>query len=278
MQEIMAERYPVSEWNIYGAQASDGDNWNDDSPVCRDILINQIMPFMQYFTYVEITPREHQALWYEYEQVPADLPLLLRPAAAGFRRRHLPGVPRAVPAPQGHLRTPMSARRQPLPPAGMDLRPDPASTGDRARVAERYALDTYPNQIEVITAEQMMDAYARSACRIGYHHWSYGKHFLSTEKGYSRGQMGSGLRDRDQLRPVHRLPDGREHHVHAGPGDRPRLLRPQQLLQGQLPVPHLDRRQLDHRLPGVRQTVHHAMRGAPRHRRRGRACSTPATP
>src|SRR5690606_30204263 len=42
MQEIMAERYPVNEWNIYAAQASDGDNWNDDSPLCRDILVNQI--------------------------------------------------------------------------------------------------------------------------------------------------------------------------------------------------------------------------------------------
>ena len=69
MQEIMADRYPANEWNIYAAQASDGDNWNDDSPICRDILINQIMPFVQYFTYVEITPREHQALWYEYNQV-----------------------------------------------------------------------------------------------------------------------------------------------------------------------------------------------------------------
>lgn len=69
MQEVMVERYPVNEWNIYAAQASDGDNWNDDSPVCRDILINQIMPLVQYFTYVEITPREHQALWFEYEQV-----------------------------------------------------------------------------------------------------------------------------------------------------------------------------------------------------------------
>ena len=69
MQEIMAERYPANEWNIYAAQASDGDNWNDDSPLCRDILINQIMPFVQYFTYVEITPREHQALWFEYERV-----------------------------------------------------------------------------------------------------------------------------------------------------------------------------------------------------------------
>ncbi|WP_410963224.1 DUF444 family protein, partial [Salmonella sp. SAL04292] len=48
MQEIMAERYPTHEWNIYAAQASDGDNWNDDSPVCRDILLKQIMPFVQY--------------------------------------------------------------------------------------------------------------------------------------------------------------------------------------------------------------------------------------
>ncbi|WP_312958511.1 YeaH/YhbH family protein [Stutzerimonas nitrititolerans] len=74
MQEIMAERYPANEWNIYAAQASDGDNWNDDSPLCRDILVNQIMPQMQYFTYVEITPREHQALWYEYNQVAEAFP------------------------------------------------------------------------------------------------------------------------------------------------------------------------------------------------------------
>ncbi|MBX9913494.1 MAG: YeaH/YhbH family protein [Pseudomonadaceae bacterium] len=71
MQEIMAARYTSNEWNLYAAQASDGDNWNDDSPLCREILLKQIMPFMQYFTYVEITPREHQALWVEYEQVGA---------------------------------------------------------------------------------------------------------------------------------------------------------------------------------------------------------------
>ena len=69
MQEIMSARYSASDWNIYAAQASDGDNWNDDSPVCRDILTKQIMPHVQYYTYVEITPREHQALWYEYERI-----------------------------------------------------------------------------------------------------------------------------------------------------------------------------------------------------------------
>lgn len=59
-----------------------------------------------------------------------------------------------------------------------------------ARVAEHYRLDTYPNQIEVITAEQMMDAYSSVGMPIGYSHWSYGKKFISTEQNYKRGQMG----------------------------------------------------------------------------------------
>ncbi len=74
MQEIMQARYPVHEWNLYAAQASDGDNWNDDSPLCRDLLLRQIMPSMQYFSYVEVTPREHQSLWDEYQQVAAAFP------------------------------------------------------------------------------------------------------------------------------------------------------------------------------------------------------------
>lgn len=69
MQQIIADRYSPAEWNIYCAQASDGDNWNDDSPICRELLVRQLMPAMQYYCYVEITPREHQALWYEYEKV-----------------------------------------------------------------------------------------------------------------------------------------------------------------------------------------------------------------
>ena len=71
MKSIMEARYPISEWNIYGAQASDGDNWNDDSDICFDVLVNDIMPYVQHYSYVEITPREHQALWYQYEQVKA---------------------------------------------------------------------------------------------------------------------------------------------------------------------------------------------------------------
>ncbi|WP_417762644.1 SpoVR family protein [Shewanella sp.] len=59
-----------------------------------------------------------------------------------------------------------------------------------ARVADHYRLDYYPNQIEIITAEQMMDAYASVGMPIGYTHWSFGKRFIETEQGYKRGQMG----------------------------------------------------------------------------------------
>ena len=59
-----------------------------------------------------------------------------------------------------------------------------------ARLADEYRLDTYPNQIEVITTEQMMDAYASVGMPVGYHHWSFGKQFLAVEGAYKRGQMG----------------------------------------------------------------------------------------
>ena len=59
-----------------------------------------------------------------------------------------------------------------------------------ARVAANYGLDTYPNQIEVISSEQMMDAYSSVGMPVGYHHWSFGKQFLSVEQSYRRGQMG----------------------------------------------------------------------------------------
>lgn len=53
-----------------------------------------------------------------------------------------------------------------------------------------YGLDTYPNQIEVITSEQMIDAYSSVGLPINYHHWSFGKQFVATEQTYRRGQMG----------------------------------------------------------------------------------------
>ena len=74
MSEILRARYPVHAWNIYAAQASDGDNWPDDSPGCREIIVNQLLPLLQYFAYVEITPSSHQRLWQEYERIAEGVP------------------------------------------------------------------------------------------------------------------------------------------------------------------------------------------------------------
>ena len=74
MADIIHDRYPANEWNIYGAQASDGDNWNNDSPHCKELLMNNIMPFVQYFAYIEIMPRHHQSLWDEYLTVKSAYP------------------------------------------------------------------------------------------------------------------------------------------------------------------------------------------------------------
>jgi uncharacterized protein len=65
MEEIIRARYPSDQWNIYGAQASDGDNWHHDSGRCREILQNKILPLCRYFAYVQVADPE-QNLWDEY--------------------------------------------------------------------------------------------------------------------------------------------------------------------------------------------------------------------
>jgi uncharacterized sporulation protein YeaH/YhbH (DUF444 family) len=69
MRDIVRDRYPVSSWNIYAAQASDGDNWHHDSPTCRELLMKHILQSVRYFAYIEITPDRHQSLWEAYEEV-----------------------------------------------------------------------------------------------------------------------------------------------------------------------------------------------------------------
>lgn len=68
MHKVIAERYSTSLWNIYGAQASDGDNWDNDSPHCRQILGERILPLVQYYAYIEIAD-EPQNLWREFEKL-----------------------------------------------------------------------------------------------------------------------------------------------------------------------------------------------------------------
>jgi uncharacterized protein len=68
MEEIIRARYNPAEWNIYGAQASDGDNWHHDSGRCRELLNDKLLPLCRYFAYVQVA-EEEQNLWEEYTQL-----------------------------------------------------------------------------------------------------------------------------------------------------------------------------------------------------------------
>jgi hypothetical protein len=67
-EEIARARYPTGEWNIYGAQASDGDNWHHDSGRCRELLSEKLLPLCRYYAYVQVAEAE-QNLWEEYTQL-----------------------------------------------------------------------------------------------------------------------------------------------------------------------------------------------------------------
>lgn len=71
LQKILFERYGQGDWNAYVAQASDGDNWDNDSVLCKQLLENAIIPRVQYYTYVEITDGPPQNLWEQYADLAA---------------------------------------------------------------------------------------------------------------------------------------------------------------------------------------------------------------
>ncbi len=68
MDEIIKARYSPTEWNIYGAQASDGDNWHHDSGRCRELLTESLLPACRYFAYLQVA-EEEQNLWHEYSRL-----------------------------------------------------------------------------------------------------------------------------------------------------------------------------------------------------------------
>ena len=73
MGDIIKTRYPVDQWNIYGCQASDGDNWPGDTEAAKEILNTQLLRMCQYYAYVEIADphysRGDSDLWESYDEV-----------------------------------------------------------------------------------------------------------------------------------------------------------------------------------------------------------------
>lgn len=75
MNDIIKTRFPVELWNIYGCQASDGDNWPNDTEAAKDILSTKLLRMCQYYAYVEIADPDYNRgdsdLWQTYDEVRA---------------------------------------------------------------------------------------------------------------------------------------------------------------------------------------------------------------
>ncbi len=84
MLRVIRERYPAHEWNIYAAQASDGENISGDSERCASLLHDELMGLCQYYAYVEIidereteifgTTDNGTSLWRAYRTVDGEWP------------------------------------------------------------------------------------------------------------------------------------------------------------------------------------------------------------
>jgi uncharacterized protein len=75
MNEIIDSRYPASRYNIFGAQASDGDSFGGDSTESSAYLRSQLLPFSRYFVYAEVGDRPMQgstSLWAAYRSIDSD--------------------------------------------------------------------------------------------------------------------------------------------------------------------------------------------------------------
>jgi len=207
MQRIVAERYPLEDWNIYAAQASDGDNYSGDSETCTRLLRDELLPLCQYFAYVEVVDEREagmfrseanaSALWRDYKAV-AD-------GHANFAMRRVFSKadifpvftscsPRRARRPEVRMSTAASQR-----PASRLLYETGEWSFDTLKrtydaieeiAVGEMGLDPYPNQIEMISAEQMLDAYSSIGMPVFYSHWSFGKRFVRDEKLYRKGYTG----------------------------------------------------------------------------------------
>ena len=75
MNEIIDARFPASHYNIFGAQASDGDSFGGDSTESSAYLLSQLLPFSRYFVYAEVGDRPVQgttSLWSAYRSIKSD--------------------------------------------------------------------------------------------------------------------------------------------------------------------------------------------------------------
>ena len=71
MCDIVDKKYDLNSWNVYACQASDGDNWPDDTESAKDILESRLLRMVQYYAYVEIDKYggKDSDLWDTYDEI-----------------------------------------------------------------------------------------------------------------------------------------------------------------------------------------------------------------
>ena len=207
MIAVRDKRYSPADWNVYCAQASDGDNSASDTGESVALLRAAILPHTQYYAYIEIADEDggqryggggDKDLWRGYAQ--------LKPAAPNFALARVVGPRRYLSCPARTLRQAGQEGGRAMTRADLAPNAAPARGGllfegaewDFATVRRVYeaierigcdelGLDVFPNQVEIISAEQMLDAYCSVGMPLMYAHWSYGKRFVRDEALYRRG-------------------------------------------------------------------------------------------
>ncbi len=207
MIRIVRARFPREDWNIYAAQASDGDNSSSDSESTADAADQCRSAGLPVFRLHRGRRREPGRLAWASSRArrisgaPTRRSARRAPSFAMCKVRHrneiYPGVPRAV---RAQRRQGRSGRRMSL--ATSDqllfqrrrvefLAPSRRIHDACGAIAEdEFGLDVYPNQIEIITTEQMLDAYSSIGMPQFYKHWSFGKNFATQESHYRKGLRG----------------------------------------------------------------------------------------
>ena len=208
MQRVVAERYNPDTWNIYAAQASDGDNTASDNERTGGAADPRDPAGLPVLRLSGSRPRRRSI---SRRASSAATAICGRPtprsAAAGApmamrkvgHRRDIYPVFRELFARKRHQRrrpTPHERRhpsrtaRCSKAPTGTSPPSSACTTRSRRSRVNELGLDVYPNQIEVIGTEQMLDAYSSIGMPLFYKHWSFGKHFARNEALYRAGMQG----------------------------------------------------------------------------------------
>jgi uncharacterized sporulation protein YeaH/YhbH (DUF444 family) len=192
VKEIIKERFSPQHYNIFISQISDGDNYLEDMPVMADILTNDLLPITQYYTYIETQTGSYRELSRSKGSIVMDLFVNLQAKFKNLQVASLSSIDDVFPTFKKFTEEKGRMTKEYFIDSSQDW------TFEKIQkvydllesiAKEKYGLDWYPNQLEIITFEQMLDAYARHGMPLGYDHWSFGETFVTQSRLYKGGHM-----------------------------------------------------------------------------------------